>query len=37
MGQILDSNLQGWIDPNWTITKQQKQSAVTKKQAEKFK
>ena len=37
MGQILNTNLQGWIDPKWSLVKQQKKSAVTKKQAEKFK
>lgn len=37
MGQILDSNMQGWLDPKWSPTKQQKESALTKKQAAKFK
>ena len=37
MGQILNTNLQGWIDPKWSLIKQQKKSAATKKQAEKFK
>ena len=37
MGQILNANLQGWIDPKWSLIKQQKKSAATKKQAEKFK
>ena len=37
MGEILNSNLQGWIDQDWSLVKQQKKSALTKKQAEKFK
>ena len=37
MGEILNSNLQGWIDQDWSLVKQQKKSALTKKQAENFK
>jgi len=37
MGEILNSNLQGWIDQKWSLVNQQKKSALTKKQAEKFK
>ena len=37
MVEILNSNLQGWIDQKWSLVNQQKKSALTKKQAEKFK
>jgi ferrochelatase len=37
MGQISSSNLQGWLDPKWSLSQEQKSSNVTKKQAEKFK
>ena len=37
MGIISSSNLQGWLDPKWSLAKEQKSSNLTKKQAEKFK
>ena len=36
MGIISSSNLQGWLDPKWSLAKEQKSSNLTKKQAEKL-
>ena len=37
MAEISTSNLQGWIDPKWSLAKEKKLSNITKKQAKKFK
>ena len=37
MGEISSSNLQGWIDPKWSLAKEKKLSNITIKQAKKFK
>ena len=37
MADISTSNLQGWIDPKWSLAKEKKLSNITKKQAKKFK
>jgi len=37
MAEISTSNLQGWLDPKWSLSKERKLSIITKKQAEKFK
>ena len=36
MGIISSANLQGWLDPKWSLVKEQKESNLTKKQAEKL-